>query len=182
MSLKKSISLLILITLGGTFATFVIAFAYYEGWFIQWEYLGRPPEKAIKLVAITNGLRVETASGQVYQYAGDRQCGDNCWNLSDNSEPDPPPYLSIEMCGWYPSLPASIDTKAVCRPWGPGGYLTVYAIRNDGSIFSWEHGLGEGGSIIWAPILAIVYGTPASFFVALIIVASRRPQSHEKTN
>jgi hypothetical protein len=152
-----------------TFATFIISFGSYEGWFVPWESLGQPPEQPTKLIANTDGLWVETTLGHVYQYAGS-QCGAKCWALADYPKPATRP--SWTQCGWLPpSPPFSIDTETVAGPWGPGCYLTAYAIRLDGNIFMWAHGMGEGGSI-WAYAIALLV-LPISFLVALMIVTSR---------
>ena len=179
MSLGKRLGILIVVTLAGTLATFVVAVAYYEGWFVPWESLGRPPEEAVQIVAVTNGLWVETALNHVYHYEGDRHCGDNCWVTSDYPQPDPPPFFPLDACGRFPSLARAVDTKATCQPWGPGSYLIVYAIREDGNVLVWEHGIGEGGSMIWAPILAVCYGAPISLLIAILIALSLREQRHD---
>ena len=168
--LQKWIAQVILITVVLTFATFIITFGYFEGWFVRWESLGKPPERPTRLIAITDGLWVETALGHVYQYES-LQCGDKCWTLSDYPKPDTRP--NWPLCGWLPPSPLfSIDTKVLSGPWGPGCYLTVYAIRIDGNVFRWEHRVGEGGSF-WAYYLTVFYLAPLCLFVALIIVAGR---------
>jgi hypothetical protein len=169
--LQKRIGQVILITLALTFATFIISFGSYEGWFVPWKSLGQPPDKPVKLIVTSDHWVVETVSHHVYQHDG-LQCGDNCWTLSDYPQPDTRPLMPLEFCGWHPpSVPASIDTKVVCRAWGMGGSLTMYAISIDGNVSIWEHSVGEGGPI-WAFLIAL-YATPLSLLVALIIVTSR---------
>jgi len=163
----------------GALLAFVLAVGNIEGWFVLWESLGKPPEKAVKIIAITHGLWVETAAGHVYSHEGNPGCGDKCWVVSSYPESDPLPYFPLTACGEGPALARAIDMKAICSPWGPGHCLSVYAIRDDGKVFVWEHCVGEGNTIelLYSPFLGALIG----FLAAVIIVLSKtggRPTRH----
>lgn len=172
MSLAKRIGVLILLPLAGALVALALAIASLEGLFVMWKSLGKPPEKAVKIIAIASGLYVETESGRVYSYEGSYSCGDKCWVASKYPEPDPTPYFTLDACGSLPSFVHAIDTKALCEPWGPGSYLSVYAIRNDGNVFVWQHRVGEGNTI-WI-LMSPFVGAPIGFLVAIIIVFSNK--------
>jgi hypothetical protein len=179
MSPAKRVGALILLPLAGALIAFALGYTYLEGRFVIWQSLGKPPEKAVKLVAIARGLWVETESGRVYHYDGTASCGDRCWVASDYPAPDPPPYFTIDRCGWAPSFTQAIDTKAICEPWGPGSYLYVYAIRKDGNVFMWEHGIGEENSLEF--VLSPCMGGATGLLAAIsVILANRqsRPTLH----
>ena len=130
MSSAKRIGLLFLLPLAGALIASALANADFEGRFVTWQSLGKPPEKAVKFVAIANGLWAEAESERVYAYEGSPSCGDKCWVISTFPTPDPTPYLTLDRCGSVPSLAQAIDTQAICKNWGPGHYLSVYAIRD----------------------------------------------------
>ncbi len=148
---------------------YALAWANVEGLFTRWQSISKPPEKPSKLLAIVRGLWVETQSGNVYLHEQPLSCTENCWAKSDYPEPDLPGSFLLKHCGRLPSLDNVIDTKATCKPRGPGRSLHVYAIRENGSILFWNHNVGEGDSLnlFFSPWVGAVTG----FFIGLLVVA-----------
>ncbi len=174
MSFVNRIALLIQITVVGTILVFSVVFIYYQrAWFVPWKSLGIPPEKAVKILSVGDGLWVETISGAIYQYkqdkyAGQFQCKDNCWELSEIPESDIDTTWS-ECDNPSPIFINPVDKKTVCYWWAPGYDIYAYVINRKGTVFVWSQSKDEGMWLLVAPL----YGFLISFLVALIIVGSK---------
>ena len=108
-----------------------------QGRLTPWQPLGQPPEPAVAVVSITDGLWVRAASGQVYVYDA------NAASWATAEAPSvPPTEAHDEKCQDPPALTDVIDRKAAC-------FLdiisrtTIYVVRADGSVYRWEHFGGE---------------------------------------
>jgi hypothetical protein len=170
MSLANRVALIFQVTLVGTFIVFIIAFAYYQrAWFVPWKSLGMPPEKAVRIVSTESGeLWVETISGKIYQHKYDEnsKCKDKCWELSNYPESNNDTSWG-ECDNSYPLFINASDTKKNCNYWAPGYTVHAYVIGKEGTVYTWIEDMSEGGWF-WAIPLALFYGMPASFIIALI--------------
>jgi hypothetical protein len=160
MKIVKRIGLLVIFSVAGAIIMYFYSSASVHGAFIQWESLGTPPGKAVKVIALDY---VKTESGDTYQH-----CGNDCWVKSDNPIPDSE-YLSLKNCGNLPPLTNYIDFKAVCEPYGLGVSLKIVAIDKNGFVYSWHQNLGgEGDGLIL--LLSPFIGAVAGFFVGCIML------------
>ncbi len=170
MSSGKRIGILLLAPVVGAVLFFVFSSLQIHGVFSGWESLGKPPEKAVKILAIAHGLWVQTESGRVYRSEIVATCTENCWVLASSPEPDPPSFFPVDTCGILPSLDHSIDTKATCEAWGPGSSLYVYSIRDDGYVFVRNHRISEGDSMryVFSPCIGAAVGFILGVFILLV--------------
>jgi hypothetical protein len=171
MKVIKCIWLLIFFSLTGAILLSQYSSASMRGSFVQWESLGKPSSKAVKVVALDY---VKTESGEIYQYVHEFGCGNSCWVISDNPPSDSEYWLPLDDCGNVPPLDNYVDSKAVCEHWGPGISLTIYAIDNNGFVYSWNHRLGEGDSLFHflSPYIGAISGFIIGFIVLLVIMFS----------
>jgi hypothetical protein len=176
----KHISFLAVSTLIGSILLYAYSYASLHGLLERWETLGSPPSKAIKVVDI--GF-VQTASGNIYQQVYNVNCKDNCWALADFVTPAPSLLFSSTSCGRLPSLSKYVDSKVACQPWGPGKSLSIYAIDENGTVYAWEHKVGEGDSLIYllSPFLGAVVGLifGISILIAVWLLNLFKPQGKE---
>jgi 4-amino-4-deoxy-L-arabinose transferase-like glycosyltransferase len=168
MVLIKRIGLLILSALVGAVIAYLLAAANAEGRFVPWESLGKPPGKVVKILAVYGGPWVETDARQVYGYKNTGSCGENCWIPSEYPRPDPGSALELTSCGTPPALGHVIDSKSVCQPAGIGYSFYVYAIRDDGQVYRWNHVSDESVSmlVLYSPFI----GAIVCFLAAVPIV------------
>jgi hypothetical protein len=171
MKIVKRIGLLVLFSLAGAILMYLYSSASLRGSFVKWESLGKPPNKAIKVVA--PGY-VQTESDDIYQSVHKPGCNDNCWAISDNTPPNSEYWLPLNNCTDLPPLDNYVDSKAVCEYWGVGISLTVYAVDKDGFVYSWDHRLGEGDYMFdsIAPFIGAIAGFIIGLFVLLVILFS----------
>ena len=148
MKTLKRIGLLVLLSAIGAVVLFLYARASMNGVFVQWEYLGKPSETPVEI--IRPGF-VKTDTGNIYQ----QSCGSGCWEKIDTVPPDDRIYWKLSSCGSLPPLKKYTHSKAICQPWGVGSTLIVDAIAKDGSIYTWQHSIGEGDSmmLLFSPFL-----------------------------
>jgi len=167
MKILKRIGLLVLFTFLGAFFCVILAMTISDGLFVQWKSLGKPTEKVVEV--IRPGY-VKTASGNIYHQNNRLDCSTNCWEIMDNLPTDHEPYWEMSSCGRMPSLKNYLDTKAVCQPGGTGSSLTIYALGKDGLVYSWNHSIGEGDSILlfYAPFAGSVVGFVIGVVVLLV--------------
>jgi hypothetical protein len=162
MKMAKRVGLLFAFSLAGAIIMYLYISASLRGAFVKWESLGKPPGKAIKVVALGY---IRTESGDIYKYDHKSGCDDNCWIRSENFPPDSEFWLSLSACGNLPSLDRFVDSKAVCQHWGPGISLTIEAIDKNGYVYSWDHRLGEGDWMIH--LLSPFIGAIAGFIIGI---------------
>jgi hypothetical protein len=157
MKMAKRIVLIVAFSLAGAMIMYLYNSASLRGMFVRWEPLGRPPGKAIKVLALGY---VQTEAGTIYQHVNGPGCGDDCWVKSDNFPPNSEFGLPSSACGNLPALERFVDSKAVCEHWGPGVSLSIEAIDNLGYVYSWNHMLGEGDYTIhlFSPLIGVAAG------------------------
>jgi hypothetical protein len=175
MSMMRRVGIVLSSSIIGALLAVALTFANTTGVFITWVSLGKPPEPATKILAITNGLWVQSASGVIYQYSRLNDCKEPCWVMDANPVPDPAPVFPLSACGQVPAYIGAKDQKASCSPWGPSVYLSVYAIDNAGIVHSWGHGVTEYDSMLL--LASPIIGVLAGFVIGIGVVTS---QSHRR--
>jgi len=166
MKIIKRTGLLVLLSLAGAILMYLYVSASQRGAFIPWESRGKPPEKAIQVLAVDY---VKTQSGAIY-----KNCGNDCWIQSDQFTPNGE-YLPLKSCGKLPALAGSIDFKAICRNYGLGVSLNITAIDNIGTVYSWDQIIGEEGEglvLLLSPFIGAVAGFLLGCIILLMILFS----------
>jgi hypothetical protein len=175
------ISILIPITCGLITALPILFIGnlYSSGFFVKWQYLGSPPEKAIKIVGLCNEeICVETENNKVYMfdaYICGEEAAQSCWEQVDALLIEKPEI--IESC-WYKfpdkNPPPTTIQNLVTSDCGSGGASqTNYALLKDGSIWVLENSTTDlqGTGLI---ILAFPFGV-ISFIIGSIIAVYKMP-------
>jgi hypothetical protein len=143
--MRKRVIIILSATILGGILGYFLAEASHYGWFTSsWERLESPPEATYHIVAAnSSSVWISAESGSVYQYRDVMDCQSGCWEVvSDTTNPPlPDPYFEIvknEPCA--PSLPLSriVETKAECGREGFREFNTIYALRDDRSLFLWK--------------------------------------------
>jgi hypothetical protein len=172
MSRLKSIGLLMLMALAGAISMCLLTLyspSINARFFAQWTPLARPPDKAIRVIVTVKGLWVRTQSGQVYGYdfVDGTSCQEDCWKAASVYPKVSKSYLPLDMCGPIPVFSNGLDSVAVCRPYGVGGLLSVYAIGQDGNIYvSESHGPSDTDpSLCFSPVVGAIVGLLIGFFI-----------------
>ena len=166
MKIISRIGLLALLSLAGAIAMYFYSSVSLNRSSIRWESLGKPPSKAVKVVALGY---VQTESGDIYQYDYNSGCENNCWFKSDNPPQNSEYLLPLNHCGDLPPLENYIAAKEVCDYYGTGLALTITAIDKNGSVYSWDDKFGgEGDSLI--RLVSPYVGAIVGLFIGLIIV------------
>ena len=171
MKVAKYIGMLFVFSIVGAVSLFFYGTGIFKGSFVKWEPLGKPPGKVIKI--LEPGY-VEAETGEIYQYVVKVGCGDECWVLSDNTlrDYDDSLYLRelpLSECANFPSLDNYVKSKAACELWMTGKSLSIYAIDDNGFVYSWYHKIADGYDV-WVRKLFPFVGAFLGFFVGLIVL------------
>lgn len=142
---------------------------YIAGKFAKWNFLGVPPEKAIRVVRLnpnysekTVEVEIVTTAGQFFRYAGEQ----NRWVETD--VPESEQYAGVGNCERIPDaafvsylgrLPAKpIDCATMIWSWEWVRDEVHFVVLEDGSVWWWRYYTGFdtlalflfGGSVIGA--------------------------------
>jgi hypothetical protein len=160
------------------FVKFVLAFALIggmvgfifgqlklNGFFLHWQSLGSPPEKAVKIIhANERFVQVASISGMIY----------DCF-ISDGPhwEINTQPYTNqyeTPVNGFKVPRPLKdvVDQKVVLDYYGPGMIYTVYSVRSDGRVYRWQEKHLEWDFLVaWItyPLVGLGLGCLVGLFV-----------------
>jgi hypothetical protein len=169
MKIIKRIGLLVLFSLLGAIVFVFLAKASSKGLFVKWESLGKPPEKAVQVV---NPGYVKTDTGEIYRYNFQQGCNVGCWEKIDTLPLSQQTYWPLSSCGSLPPLDNYVNTKAVCKPWGVGSSLEIYAIGKDGFVYYWNRLKGEGDSLalLYSPFIGAAVGFVFGIVVLIVVL------------
>jgi hypothetical protein len=136
--------------------------AFYGGtirnWFIDWQSLGQPPERGIRITADDRGWPlVETATGAVYL------------TLPLNA-----PSSCVPPVDFYvPRPPGQVSSTVEFQQCEPGMMLVVgqynFALLTDGSVWRWHTTYAGLLTVIPNTLLGLFVGLNAGFVMSLII-------------
>ncbi len=173
--MAKRFAILLLATIGGGALGLVLAYLGLTGWFVTWRPIGKPPERASRILALRGtSVWVQTSTGVIYFNASWNECQRECWTVVAEVQADHTQPVGIEeilptSCVSPPPFFGALDQKGDCWRGVWQDYSTVYALRSDGSIWVW--GFTSGGE--WG-LFALLFGTcigaAALFALALVVM------------
>lgn len=136
------IFLILAIVLFNPLTGLIFGFLSFNGTFIKWESLGKPPELPTEILAAdvrNTGVYVKTISGQIYECC----FGENLSSWAKRTESEVHGYNSTDCLMGRKAegkhIRDEIDNYSVywCGEWDSGH--AYYAIRKDGSVWVWKH-------------------------------------------
>lgn len=144
-----------------------------KGWFEQWQPLGYPPGKAIKILAGKGNFPfVETTEGEFYVcFEALPDNGESCW-VKENSSPEPTdafpcsaPLSDVDF--HIPNPPGEVIDKVEFQSCEGGVWTATrqhhFVLLADGSVWVWQH-----ADTALVEILTVL-GTIGGFSLGLII-------------
>lgn len=163
--------------LGGVLGL-LLAYLDNAGAFIAWQPLGKPPGGAIRFVAAaTDDVVVETSDQMLYLCSTYPE--KQCWIPFERSQLGLIPDIdgSPWSHGTPPPLSGVIATKEVYLPAGELVVYTIYAIRDDGSVFVWKQGR-HGAAVIL--VYCFYTGFTATLGALMGFLMNTRRRAREK--
>jgi hypothetical protein len=167
----RLIGLLLFATAIGAFAITVLAMESAKGRFVFWEFLGKPPGRAVEIIA--PGF-VLTNSGELFKINSKKNCFSGCWDKAESVSHDQEAYaIPADGCADItPYLGYFRQTKIICELKFASS-LTIYGIGMDGFIYFWHFETGEPLSILYSPFLGAALG----FSIGVLAILMREPST-----
>jgi hypothetical protein len=178
----NSCGILFLAPILGAIAGYLFAFLLFSGWFIAWQAVSPPPEKAAQILALHAGqVWVQTTSGSIYLQDGSQACSQNCWERVDAQPPTFPvetgiPSIQPQACKPVPPLLGARQVIGECQRDTWTDCNVAYALRMDGSLAAW-HFTSGGEYELLGNFMTVVIGAVAFFIVGLIFVLANRSKN-----
>ena len=173
--MAKRFAILLLATVGGGALGLALAYLSLSGWFVAWRPIGKPPELASRILALSGpSVWVQTSTGVIYFNASSNECQRECWTVvaevpSDHTQPAGINQILPTACASPPPFFGALDQKGDCWRGVWQDYNTVYALRRDGSMWVWSFvSGGEWGFITL--VLATCTGAAMLFALALGVI------------
>lgn len=170
----KRIAILLLATIGGGALGLALAYLALTGWFAPWRPIGKPPELASRILALSGpSVWIQTSTGVIYSYASSNECQRECWTVvaqvpSDRTLPAGIKEILPTTCMTPPPFFGALDQKGDCWRGVWQDYNTVYSLRPDGSMWVWSFvSGGEWG--LFALAFATCIGAAALFALTLVV-------------
>ncbi len=173
--MARRFAILLLATIAGGAVGLALAYLGLSGWFAAWRPIGKPPELASRILALSGpSVWVQTASGVIYFNASSYDCQRDCWTVVaevsvDHTQPASINEILPAPCASPPPFFGALDQKGDCWRGVWQDYNTVYALRRDGRIWLWTFvSGGEWGFVTL--VLATCLGAAAFFALTLGVI------------
>ena len=178
----KKITFVLLIILLTLFSTFVGGYTglSYSATSIQshkdWQQLNVAPTRVVQLLGFCDrAICVETYDGKRYRYIGCNHSTDEaCWTEVTAQEIEPIIPQLYNPCMYefeIPSPPTDTIQLLGAKVCGSGGdYYQSYALLEDGSVWKWDHSIGDLAGLGMLPgiILGALVGLGIGLLIAII--------------
>ena len=170
--MAKRIVILVLATVSGGALGLALAYLGLSGYFVAWRPIGKPPELASRILALSGpSVWVQTSTGVIYFNASSNECQRECWTVvaevpSDRTQPVGINQILPTPCVSPPPFFGALDQKGDCWRGVWQDYNTVYALRRDGSMWVWSFTSGGEWGFVTL-VLATCTGAVALFALAL---------------
>src|SRR5512143_785716 len=173
--MAKRFAILLLATISGGALGLALAYLGLTGWFVAWRPIGKPPELASRILALSGpSVWVQTSTGMIYFNESSNECQRECWTVvaevpSDHTQPAGIKEILPTTCVSPPPFFGALDQKGDCWRGVWQDYNTVYALRGDGSMWVWSFvSGGEWG--LFALAFATCIGAAALFALTLVVI------------
>ena len=132
---KSWLFYILLLAATGAILGLIFGWAYLAGLTIQWQSLGTPPERPLKILAANSrGVWVESISGNIFVASPQGDWSESTGNLPPDKSPASGQTLRIQP----KPLKNVVDMADSYELREENPIYTRYALRSDGSVFMWQ--------------------------------------------
>ncbi len=173
--MAKRFTILLLAIISGGALGLALAFLSLSGWFVAWRPIGKPPELASRILALSGpSVWVQTSTGVIYFNASSNECQRECWTVvaevtSDHNQPVGVKQILPTSCVSPPPFFGALDQKGDCWRGVWQDYNTVYALRSNGSMWVWSFKSGGEWGFVTL-VFATCIGAAALFALTLVVI------------
>jgi hypothetical protein len=164
----------------GAIVGLIFGWAYLAGLTIQWQSLGAPPEKPVRILAASSrGVWVESISRTLYVASPQGDWSESTGNLPRDRAPSSGQTIRIQP----KPLNNVVDSMDAFEIRGDNTIYTRYALRADGSVFLWQDWPRDSDRrmLFTGPAIGAFLGVWFGFLIILYRSFAKLVEARKKT-